>query len=254
MNIIQEALINRRLKKALNSHQCRMAGGIKSLRDGAQLILESGVKIGKAKIFSPALAIGAYTDIVSGCEFRHVSQIDRYCSIATGVVIGQLRQSHPINWLTTHHFASNAKLINRPIKRDHPYHPTVVGHDVWIGRGVLILDGIKIGTGAIIGAQSLVNADVPPYAIVAGTPARVIRYRFEPEVIEGLLASRWWELPLSVLGELPLDDPEACLASLEKQAPPAASSQRCLQISSKPFRVRVTLGTQVSSLIGASGA
>ncbi|WP_371231610.1 CatB-related O-acetyltransferase [Pseudomonas sp. QE6] len=239
MNIFQEALINRRLKKSLDSHQCRLAGGIKSLRDGAQLILEPGVKIGKTKIFSPRLAIGAYSDIVSGSELRHVSQIGRYCSIATAVVIGQARQSHPIDWLTTHHFASNPKLIKRPIKREHPYHPAVIGHDVWIGRDVLILDGVKIGTGAIIGAQSLVNADVPPYAIVAGTPARVIRYRFEPEVIEGLLASHWWELPLDVLGELPLDDPQTCLATLQNRTPPAAAHPRRLRIDSEPFRLRI---------------
>lgn len=253
MNVVQEALINRRLKKSLAGHQCRLAGGIKSLREGARLSLEPGVKIGKAKIYSADLEIGAYTDIVSGSEFRHVSRIGRYCSIATAVVIGQARQSHPIDWLTTHHFASNPRLINRPIKRDHPYRPTVIGHDVWIGRDVLILDGVEIGTGAIIGAQSLVNSDVPPYAIVAGTPARVIRHRFEPEVIEGLLASRWWELPLDVLGELPLDDPQACLVALEKITPPTVARPRRLQIASEPFRIRVmpAESTQVSSLVCA---
>ena len=73
---------------------------------------------------------------------------------------------------------------------------------------------VEIGTGAVIGAQSLVNRDVPPYAVVAGSPARVLRYRFAPELIERLLASRWWELPLDVLGELPLDDPQACVEAL----------------------------------------
>ena len=237
MNIIREALINRRLNKALSEHGCRLAGGIKSLRDGARLTLEPGVKIGKAKIYSRELEIGAHTDAVSGCEFLDVQHIGRYCSIATGVVIGQGRHSHPMDWLTTHNFPSNPKLIGRPIIRDEPRRPSSIGHDVWIGRDVLILDGLTVGTGAVIGAQSLVNKDVPPYAIVAGTPARVIRYRFPPEVIERLLASRWWELPLEVLGELPLDDPEACLAQLERQAPPAAPRPRRLRIDSKPWGV-----------------
>ncbi|MDN6856517.1 CatB-related O-acetyltransferase [Pseudomonas sp. CAN2814] len=257
MNVIKEALLNRRLNKALASHRCRLSSGIKSLRDGAKLILEPGVKLGKAEIFSRELEIGAYTDVVSGCEFLDVAQIGRYCSIAADVVIGQARQSHPIDWLTTHHFASNARLIKRPIKREHPYRPTVIGHDVWIGRDVLILDGVSIGTGAIIGAQSLVNVDVPPYAIVAGTPARVIRYRFEQPLIERLLASRWWELPLEVLGELPLDDPQACLSVLERQASAPRSLPGRLQINSKPFAIEELQGraaAQVSSLIGASGA
>lgn len=237
MNIIREALINRRLHKALSEHGCRLAGGIKSLRDGARLVLEPGVKIGKAKIYSPSLEIGAHTDVVSGCEFLDVSHIGRYCSIATGVVIGQGRHSHPMDWLTTHNFPSNPRLIGRPILRDEPRRPSSIGHDVWIGRDVLILDGLTVGTGAVIGAQSLVNKDVPPYAVVAGSPARVIRYRFPPELVERLLASRWWELPLEALGELPLDDPRACLAQLEREAPQARDKPLRLQVSSRPWGI-----------------
>ncbi|WP_371370430.1 CatB-related O-acetyltransferase [Pseudomonas sp. QL9] len=239
MNIIREVQINRRLKKALDHHQCRLSGGIKSLRDGAQLTLEPGVKIGKAKIYAPTLEVGAYTDVVSGCEFLDVARIGRYCSIATGVVIGQGRHSHPMDWLTTHNFPSNPQLLRRPTKRHAPRIPTVIGNDVWIGRDVLILDGVTVGTGSVIGAQSLVNKDVPPYAIVAGSPARVIRYRFSPEAIERLLASRWWELPLDALGELLLDDPEACLDALERQGPPPQLNPQKLQVRSKPWGVEL---------------
>ncbi|MBF2948875.1 CatB-related O-acetyltransferase, partial [Pseudomonas aeruginosa] len=208
MNIFREALLNRRLKKALARHGCRMASGVETLRDGTQVTLEPNVKLGKAKIHSPALEVGAYTDVVSGCEFLEVASIGRFCSIATGVVIGQPRRSHPMHWLSTHAFTANPKLLRKPLQPEHEATPARIGHDVWIGRDALILDGVEIGTGAVIGAQSLVNRDVPPYAVVAGSPARVLRYRFAPELIERLLASRWWELPLDVLGELPLDDPQ----------------------------------------------
>lgn len=90
---------------------------------------------------------------------------------------------------------------------------------------------------AVIGAQSLVNRDVPPYAVVAGSPARVLRYRFAPELIERLLASRWWELPLDVLGELPLDDPQACVEALERRPPQARQEARRLRIRHKPFAI-----------------
>jgi tetrahydrodipicolinate N-succinyltransferase len=70
---------------------------------------------------------------------------------------------------------------------------TVVMNDVWIGDGAIILHGVTIGTGAVIGGNSLVGNDIPPYAIVGGIPARIIRYRFPEVVIEMLLASEWWE-------------------------------------------------------------
>ncbi|HGS7982063.1 TPA: CatB-related O-acetyltransferase [Pseudomonas aeruginosa] len=232
MNIFREALLNRRLKKALARHGCRMASGVETLRDGTQVTLEPNVKLGKAKIHSPALEVGAYTDVVSGCEFLEVASIGRFCSIATGVVIGQPRRSHPMHWLSTHAFTANPKLLRKPLQPEREATPARIGHDVWIGRDALILDGVEIGTGAVIGAQSLVNRDVPPYAVVAGSPARVLRYRFAPELIERLLASRWWELPLDVLGELPLDDPQACVEALE-----ARQEARRLRIRHKPFAI-----------------
>ena len=73
--------------------------------------------------------------------------------------------------------------------------PIVVEDDVWIGFGAIILAGVTIGRGAIIGAGSVVNKDVPPYAIVGGVPAKVIKYRFDPATVESLLRIKWWEWP-----------------------------------------------------------
>ena len=73
--------------------------------------------------------------------------------------------------------------------------PVNLGHDVWIGEQALILDGITIGSGAIVGAGSVVTKDVPPYAIVGGNPAKVLKYRFPADVIEALLKIAWWDWP-----------------------------------------------------------
>jgi acetyltransferase-like isoleucine patch superfamily enzyme len=87
-------------------------------------------------------------------------------------------------------------------------HPTVhskgdvtIGSDVWIGRNVIILSGVTIGDGAVIGAGSLVNKDVAPYEVVAGNPARHIRFRFSAVVIQRLLKQKWWDLPWKTLRE-----------------------------------------------------
>lgn len=69
----------------------------------------------------------------------------------------------------------------------------VIGSDVWIGGNVVILEGVTIGDGAIVGAGSVVTKDLPPYSISVGVPARVIRYRFDPETVERLCETRWWD-------------------------------------------------------------
>ena len=120
--------------------------------------------------------------------------IGKYCSIGTNVIIF-LGSEHRIDWVSTYPFPflwAEAKSI--------PGHPStkgdvVIGNDVWIAFGTTILSGVTIGDGAAIGACSVVARDIPPYAIAAGNPAQVIRYRFDEETIRRLLQIKWWHWP-----------------------------------------------------------
>jgi len=120
--------------------------------------------------------------------------IGKYCSISTQVVIF-LGGDHRVDWVSTYPF---------PLLWDHASsitgHPStkgdvIIGNDVWIGYHVTVVSGVTIGDGAVIGAGSVVTKDVPPYAIVAGNPAQMVRYRFNEEAIEKLLKIRWWNWP-----------------------------------------------------------
>jgi len=120
--------------------------------------------------------------------------IGKYCSISANVVIF-LGSEHRTEWISTYPFPyiwEEAKSI-----KGHPATKgnVVIGNDVWIGFGTTILSGVTIGDGAAIGACSLVIRDVPPYAIVAGNPAQVLRHRFDAETIQKLLKIRWWDWP-----------------------------------------------------------
>ena len=135
-------------------------------------------------------------------DMSHAS-CGNYCSIGMGSDIGL--SQHPVDRLTTHPatyapyawpFAGSWPQGGFPI-RNRPYdgvwRPVSIGHDCWIGSGVQIMGGVTIGTGAVVAAGAVVTHDVPPYAIVAGVPAKVLRFRFDPKTVQALLASRWWE-------------------------------------------------------------
>jgi chloramphenicol O-acetyltransferase type B len=72
------------------------------------------------------------------------------------------------------------------------YRPIEIGSDVWIGARAIVLDGVRVGDGAIVAANAVVTTDVPPYAIVGGVPAKILRYRFSREKIDHLLSLQWW--------------------------------------------------------------
>ncbi len=124
--------------------------------------------------------------------------IGKFCSIADQVMI-LLGGEHRTDWVTTYPF--NYFMPEHRTNRGHPKTKgdVVIGNDVWIGMGATILSGVRIGDGAVIGARALVSKDVPPYAIAAGNPARVLRYRFDDRTIARLLEIRWWDWPPALL-------------------------------------------------------
>lgn len=131
-----------------------------------------------------------YDDEIVNCE------IGQFCSISDDVIIGGAE--HPIEWVSTSPVFQNVK-HSGPKKRFSKHNfegiaRTVIGNDVWVGKRVIIKAGIKIGDGAVIGAGAVVTKDVPPYAAVAGVPAKVLKYRFDEETIALLLKSKWWDL------------------------------------------------------------
>ncbi len=120
--------------------------------------------------------------------------IGSFCSIASYCAIGGGR--HPLNAVSTSpvfYAGRNSMGKNFSNIPEEENQGVEIGNDVWIGEAVFINDGLKIGTGAVIGAHSVVTKDVPPYAIVAGAPAKILRYRFDEETIQRLLESKWWE-------------------------------------------------------------
>lgn len=127
------------------------------------------------------------------------TSIGSFCSIANDVFIGL--GAHPLEHFSTSPLfyrvsnIFNLKLIDTDYKFSE-YRPIEIGNDVWIGARVIVLDGVKIGNGAIIAANAVVTKDVPPYAVVGGVPAKIIRYRFSQEKIEKFLKLQWWTWPL----------------------------------------------------------
>lgn len=125
--------------------------------------------------------------------------IGKFCSIGSEVSIGLGK--HPLEHFSTATLFYRKQntlgidLVDKNLDFEE-YEPIEIGHDVWIGMRALIMDGVKIGTGAIVAANSVVTKDVPAYAIVAGVPAKIIRYRFNEQKIEELLSSSWWEKDL----------------------------------------------------------
>lgn len=155
----------------------------------------------------PNIEIGSYTYFSGdGCE-RFESEnvlyqtddpadrltIGRYASIAPGVRFLMNGANHPASGTTYPFWMFGRGWHERREPRFRG--PTTVGNDVWIGLEALILPGVTIGDGAVIGARAVVAHDVPPYAIVAGNPARVVRRRYDDATIAKLLDLRWWDWP-----------------------------------------------------------
>lgn len=153
------------------------------------------------------------------CDIYH-AQIGSFSSLGNSVIIGG--GIHPMEWASTSPvFYSGRDSVKAKFSEYDrtAVKMTIVGHDVWIARSVIILPGVVIGNGAVIGAGSVVTNSIPPYAVAVGNPAKVIKYRFTESVCERLLESEWWKIDESLLRihAKYIRTPELFLKSLNEQ-------------------------------------
>jgi acetyltransferase-like isoleucine patch superfamily enzyme len=206
-------------------------GGGERLRPGIQLRISRECRLEPYSHildgFTLPRGMGAFSYAVSQLP-PHV-RVGRYCSIATRVEF--IESEHPSDWVSSSPFSYAPHglqgfkdyLVGEKGVTSYVLHPgeqfrdvpVNIGHDVWIGQGASFTMGVNVGDGAIVAARAMVTRDVPPYAIVGGTPARLIRMRFPDPLIERLRALQWWRFGPEVLQPLDVRDPERFADKLE---------------------------------------
>lgn len=180
--------------------------------DKSMVFIEKNAQLDPLSITSSCVYIGRYSYFqIPTTSFLTVispfTAIGRHVSVGMNVALGATQ--HHLNHLTTGLLPVD---VDVDVDEQPPNPFTVIQNDVWIGINSTILGGkgIVIGHGACIGAGSVVTKSVPPYAIVAGNPARIIRYRFDQDIIDILLKTKWWTLPIEVVVQLPVSDINKC--------------------------------------------
>jgi acetyltransferase-like isoleucine patch superfamily enzyme len=182
---------------------------------------ESAMQLGQNTQVGPDVHTGAYFTMGEDCYIARAN-VGRYVSIGGRVAVNPF--AHPVDWLSISEFQYHPvawdwmeewKAVEK-LPRSSLFKYVTIGNDVWMGHNVNVMGNTTIGDGAIVAASAVVTHDVPPYAIVGGVPARLIRYRFPDRTIERLVAVRWWDLPLIRLSGLPFNDIEGCLDRLEE--------------------------------------
>ena len=168
----------------------------------------------KPTIKNPSIIVGDFTYIADSDFESHVTHfypwsrdnliIGKFCQIAAGVEFVMNDANHKMNAVTTVPFYTlEGWEMNIPDPSEMPFKGnTVIGNDVWIGQNAVILPGVHVGDGAIIGANSVVGSDVAPYTIVIGNPAKVLRKRFDDELIGLLLKFKWWDKSIEEINSL----------------------------------------------------
>ncbi len=200
-------------------------------------ILEKGVRLGQGDFSSSYIGKATFTGWRASLP---KTRIGRFCSIGTDVQIPL--GDHPTQFVSTHpafyHRAAPDVCYNTPFQYDaYPVLPSgyyvEIGNDVWIGSHARLKMGVHIGDGAVIGAGAVVTKDVPPYAIVGGVPAKIIRYRFSQDQIAFLLSTQWWTWDDSKINEYALyfDSPDKLKEAMEKKGAQKANPDVCAPAS-----------------------
>ncbi|GIN21910.1 MAG TPA: chloramphenicol acetyltransferase [Bacillus bacterium] len=154
--------------------------------------------------FFENVTFGDYSYTGQFCFIQN-AVIGKFSNIAAMVRIGPT--DHPYERPSLHHFTYRKKMFGFSEQDDWEFferrvsRTAFIGHDTWIGHGAIIQPDVTIGNGAVIGSGAIVTKDIPPYAIAVGVPAKVIKYRFAPEVIESLQAIQWWDWPYEKIKE-----------------------------------------------------
>lgn len=198
----------------LKQFDCKFSYGVDALKRDQQVLMESHAKISRGQLLSKSLQIGAHSYIRSGYTLEGNIEIGRFCSIGNNVVIGLEKHAHPIDWLTTSMFTETFGTMHK-VSTQPQATATLIGHDCWIDRDAVLMSGIKVGNGAIIGARAVVTKDVPDYAVVAGVPAKIIRYRFPESKICRLNQLQWWLLSTDDVSQAPIDNIDDAIALLK---------------------------------------
>lgn len=191
------------IKRLLDTTKTFITAFFDSSRSPLARIEESHVS-NKAKIYRFAkldnAKIGDFSYIGPSARVIHAT-IGKYCSIAGEACVGM--GSHPIDYVSSSPiFISKRNGTGFSWVNDShfdEYKPVEIGNDVWIGSRAMVMGGLRIGDGAVIAAGAIVTKDVPPYAVVGGVPAKIIKYRFDEQTIKKLEKLQWWNLPIEEL-------------------------------------------------------
>lgn len=218
---------------------------------GVEYFAGDGASVSDAAVLEPpcgikwldvihAFTLGAFSYGVSG--FCNEVEVGRYCSFGEHIQVG--RGAHPTAWMSTSPFFYNAPPFAvghefdgaEEYHRFRPGHPgdipvrngrtvndflakTRIGHDVWIGHGAFVAQGVTIGNGAVVAGASVVTKDVPPYAIVGGNPAQILRMRFSFAQSSALERLAWWRFAPWQLNHVPFANIDDAIARLEDRVP-----------------------------------
>ena len=179
------------------------------------VLIHKSVHIGKNVDIDPYSCINMFSIVYGNVK------IGKFCSIGPNVIVAAAQ--HKMDWLSTSGFQhpNNDPIFSQfknGLQPKGEWEKTNIGNDVWVGGNAVIIQGITIGDGAVIGAGAVVTKDVPPYAIVVGVPAQILRYRFDEKTIERLLKTKWWDRDVNQINNLNYSNINDCLDRLEDKS------------------------------------